>query len=275
MRFKFERSVMHMLPLLIVIIIIVYVITYDRPIIGYSQVDRNEFSFDEIWNILQRKIPQSTENIIIVLGKGLNNKGEPSNELLDRIKLSVSTFHSNEQHLSFDNTVFIVSGGDISNHQKHFKFDHKTEAHIMSEILHKQYDIPLNNIYWEYYSKETIENFLNVLKYIRQSNIFEVDRMYIVTSDYHMARCLKIFNTLNRNPFINSNSNQAKYDNYENNWLKIKDRIYTIKLKTNKLVAEYMESKSDNDWATEYLYHAQSYLWTAALYYPEFEFSVV
>lgn len=240
--------------------------------------------FIQTWKIINRAIPQTTKNILLILGKLLETNGKPSQELIDRIELAVETFNkykknkNNDHDMFLNNSIFLVSGGDQSNVAKHFQFNDKSEAYIMSQILYKEYNIPLENIYWENDAKETIENFFNVLKYIRMSNITHIDRLFVITSDYHMPRSLNIFNTLNTNPFTHgcdyvSHLNITKeykrfYATFEDEWLTIKDKIYAIELATHVQVSSYIARK---EWSYDYLYHMRSYLWTASLYNPPFD----
>lgn len=121
--------------------------------------------------------------VIIVLGRKLNKKNEPTEILLERMEDAVAWY----KWLSgFDkDTVLLLSGGPRTN------FSKTTEASVMKRIA-KKLGVPSNKIILEDASTTTIENALFV-KQLLDSLDFDYDDICLVTSDFHMKRSLYIF----------------------------------------------------------------------------------
>ena len=164
----------------------------------YSAMDQTTgFDSNDTQMTMDKNQMSSIENVILVLGKGLLPDGTAPESLKERVSIAV-TVMSDYEFLSFDNTVYIVSGSDGSAFRNQ-QFHHPTEAKVMHDQLIDDHNIPSKSIIMEANARDTIENFYYTLTLLKRMGINKLHAIFIVTSEYHTKRCLQILKVLNTN----------------------------------------------------------------------------
>ena len=119
-------------------------------------------------------------NIIVILGKRLNNDGSMTNELIKRLDLGLNLLNEDIDYIA-------VCGG-IAN-----KIAGVAEATLMSKYLLDK-GIDESKIIIENKSKTTLSNATRLKKILKGKSI---DNLYLVSTKYHFERktynCFKIF----------------------------------------------------------------------------------
>ena len=125
--------------------------------------------------------------LIIVLGHALNLfSGEPSDILRKRVRAGVALWKklAGSSNPEEDPPALLVSGGATS-------LAHVTEAEVMQDLAAKD-GVPRKHILIEDKSLTTVGNAKGVWK---MGIAAHYDPIYLVTSDFHMARARRIFET--------------------------------------------------------------------------------
>ena len=118
-------------------------------------------------------------NIIIVLGEKLDNSGNISETLKNRLDKAVEVYQTGNYNI-------IVSGGNVQTNTIY------SEAYQMKQYLTNTLSIPTSKIITEPNSKNTIENAQYTLEIIKQKG--GIDRIVVVSSEFHIKRVEFIFN---------------------------------------------------------------------------------
>jgi len=121
-------------------------------------------------------------NIVIVLGKRLNDDSTMKEELIERLDLGIKTFNET------DSSFLAVTGGKPNRKAK------VTEASMMYEYL-KEHDFDTSKIIVENKSLTTYSNAWRLKRILKHMNI---ENIYLVSSKYHFFRdkypkCQKVF----------------------------------------------------------------------------------
>lgn len=119
--------------------------------------------------------PPKEADVVIVLGARVMPDGELSTTLLHRIETAYSVYRDGYSE------KFIVCGAQGSD-------EPMTEAKAMAEYLIEQ-GVPAENVFLEDQSFNTVENLKNARKIMDEQGL---DSALIVTSDYHVARSLRL-----------------------------------------------------------------------------------
>ena len=124
-------------------------------------------------------------NFIIVLGNKLLPNGDLSQILINRLDKTYELYKTGK----YD--YIIVSGGKVGDSKY-------TEAYQMKRYL-SELKIPVNKIIKEEISRNTIENAKECLKII---NNLDVQKITVITSDFHLDRVKYIFKDFFENIII-------------------------------------------------------------------------
>ena len=116
-------------------------------------------------------------NLYIVLGHRLYENTKVSTILKKRLNKSID--------LAKKNDIILVAGGNPAK-QKH------TEAYMMKKYILDNSNHNSDNIIMENKSNTTIENFKYIHAILQKMNIKTIDRMYIITSTFHMPKAKRI-----------------------------------------------------------------------------------
>ena len=265
--------------------------------------------------LFHRTIPSSFENIIIILGQCLHsdslNHGQAEPMLYDRIDaaLSLLTGGFRDYDLELSTTAFYVSGGDVSNGRTDynrainynesdpdllfngFAFNHATEGEVITNYLmfenRMNIQISIENIFWDLYARNTIENFYYFFRLMQKSQLKKVQRIFVVTADFHMARSLYIFNTLNKVWYYNEtleNEKESQKTKFVSKYLVQMDESVIgvnvtnqefendLERKANRLEREY-KLMNDYRYFQEFLCNTKMYLYTGRIYVPTDKFN--
>ena len=120
-------------------------------------------------NIHSCDIPLKKMDYIIVLGAGVNNQGNPSPILRDRLLKAIELYN-----IGVADTILVTGG----------KSNRFYEAEVMRRYLLKNSIIPDDNILMDYKGKCTFESLY------RAKNKYKINSAYIVTNEYHLSRSL-------------------------------------------------------------------------------------
>ncbi len=123
---------------------------------------------------------------IIVLGQSLEENGQPSQTLLNRVNGTVS-YYNNNTNLSTSVTI-IPTGGDPAKVGI-------TEAQVMKNLLVNQ-GVPTEDILLEVMAQNTMENAYYCVDLLEDNNASVVA---LLTSDFHMPRASYIFDAVFNN----------------------------------------------------------------------------
>ena len=119
-------------------------------------------------------------NIIVILGKRLNNDGSMTDELIKRLDLGLNLLN--------DDIEYVAVCGGVANKQAGV-----AEATLMSKYLVDK-GIDDSKIIVENKSKTTLSNATRLKKILKGKTI---DNLYLVSTKYHFERktynCFKIF----------------------------------------------------------------------------------
>ena len=118
---------------------------------------------------------------IICLSHELNNDNSLSIDSLKRLKKSI------ELHESYKCEYFITTGW------KYNKDIDQSLSKIMADYVIKNSNININQIHEEPLAKDTVGEAYFTKKNFFQSN-FHINKLIIVTSDWHLSRAKEIFN---------------------------------------------------------------------------------
>lgn len=124
-------------------------------------------------------------NVVIVLGKRLNDDGTMKEELVKRLELGIKTYNENNAD------ILCVAGGMPNKRAK------ATEASKMFEYL-LGHGFDSNKIIIEDHSLTTFGNAFYLKKALKKQN---VTKIYLVSSAYHFTRRLGNCYTIFKNRF--------------------------------------------------------------------------
>ncbi|EGC38521.1 hypothetical protein DICPUDRAFT_148822 [Dictyostelium purpureum] len=143
----------------------------------------------QIQQRLDSQQPVEYDTAIIVLGYSLHPDGMPTQILKERVVLAAQYYAQLQGEGS--NIKLILSGkSKATSFEEDQGFN--SEAEAMNEIaLHN--DVPARDIMIENNSTNTAENAKYTLEFLKQHNI---QRLFIVTSDFHVLRSQYIFQTV-------------------------------------------------------------------------------
>ena len=116
-------------------------------------------------------------NLYIVLGHRLYEGTKVSTILKKRINKCIE--------LAKTSDIILVAGGNPAK-QKH------TEAYMMKKYILEHSNHDSGNIIMENKSNTTIENFRYIHKLLQRINMKTIDKMYIITSKFHMPKAKRI-----------------------------------------------------------------------------------
>ncbi len=123
----------------------------------------------------EKNVPPAGEyDAIIVLGAQVKPDGEPSLQLQWRLDAAAKAWQER-------NSLVVVCGAQGSN-------EPAPEAHVMRDVLIRQ-GVPAESILMDDKSFNTRQNIGNA---VRLMEGHDVDRVLIVTSDYHLPRAMAI-----------------------------------------------------------------------------------
>ncbi|KAK5579812.1 hypothetical protein RB653_009499 [Dictyostelium firmibasis] len=129
------------------------------------------------------------DSAIVVLGYSLHPDGMPTQILKERVLLACE-YYSKLNNAEGSNTKIILSGKGKQKSDPDKAFG--SEAEAMNEIA-LQNDVSPRDILIENNSSNTAENALFTLNYLEKIG---VNRLFIVTSDFHVLRTQYIFQTI-------------------------------------------------------------------------------
>lgn len=140
------------------------------------------FMMDKVQSFGEEKIITLDElpndiDVILVLGAGVKNDGTPCDMLVDRLKTSI------EVKNKLGSKAKLLLTGD------HGKSDYN-EVGAMKKFIQNNCDISDSNIFLDHAGFSTYESIY------RAKEIFKVNKMVIVTNEYHLPRSLYIANKL-------------------------------------------------------------------------------
>ena len=124
----------------------------------------------------------SGKHAFIVLGYQLNN-GEMTEELIGRCDAAAAAARS------FPDSLLICTGGATGENN----WEGHTEAGEMKTYLARDLHIDGDRILTEDQAQTTLENAENVFRILKQEGI---EKITIITSDYHQMRAQMLFNTI-------------------------------------------------------------------------------
>lgn len=124
----------------------------------------------------------SGRHAFVVLGYQLNN-GEMTDELKGRCDAAAAAARS------FPESILICTGGATGENN----WENHTEAGEMMMYLARDCHIDADRIRTEDQAQTTVDNAVNVFRLLKREGI---DKITIVTSDYHQIRAQLIFNTV-------------------------------------------------------------------------------
>jgi len=127
-------------------------------------------------------IPNIKGTAFVVLGKRLLPNGGPAPTLINRMEVACKAFLSQGNK---EGDVMILTGGRVQTGD-----NVSSEAEVMKELAIKN-GVEESKIILEDEAKNTIENVLNTREIMEE--IGHMDKVVIITSDYHMERSKKIF----------------------------------------------------------------------------------
>ena len=116
-------------------------------------------------------------NLYIVLGHRLYENTKVSTILKKRLNKCID--------LAKISDIILVAGGNPAK-QKH------TEAYMMKKYILDNSNHNSDNIIMENKSNTTIENFRYIHKLLQGINMKTIDKMYIITSKFHMPKAKRI-----------------------------------------------------------------------------------
>ena len=116
-------------------------------------------------------------NLYIVLGHRLYEGTKVSTILKKRLNKCIE--------LAKTSDIILVAGGNPAK-QKH------TEAYMMKKYILEHSNHDSGNIIMENKSNTTIENFKNIHNILQRINMKTIDKMYIITSKFHMPKAKRI-----------------------------------------------------------------------------------
>lgn len=116
-------------------------------------------------------------NLYIVLGHRLYEGTKVSTILKKRLNKCIE--------LAKTSDIILVDGGNPAK-QKH------TEAYMMKKYILDNSNHNSDNIIMENKSNTTIENFRYIHKLLQRINMKTIDKMYIITSKFHMPKAKRI-----------------------------------------------------------------------------------
>ena len=116
-------------------------------------------------------------NLYIVLGHRLYENTKVSTILKKRLNKCID--------LAKISDIILVAGGNPAK-QKH------TEAYMMKKYILDNSNHNSDNIIMENKSNTTIENFRYIHKLLQRINMKTIDKMYIITSKFHMPKAKRI-----------------------------------------------------------------------------------
>ena len=140
------------------------------------------FMMDKVQSLGEEKIISLDElpndiDVILVLGAGVKDDGTPCDMLIDRLKTSIEV----KKQLGED-VKFLLTGD-------HSKNDYN-EVGSMKKFIQNNCEINDSNIFLDHAGFSTYES-----RY-RAKEIFKVNKMVVVTNEYHLPRALYIANKL-------------------------------------------------------------------------------
>ena len=140
------------------------------------------FMMDKVQSLGEEKIISLDElpndiDVILVLGAGVKDDGTPCDMLIDRLKTSIEV----KKQLGED-VKFLLTGD-------HSKNDYN-EVGSMKKFIQNNCEINDSNIFLDHAGFSTYESIY------RAKEIFKVNKMVVVTNEYHLPRTLYIANKL-------------------------------------------------------------------------------
>ena len=116
-------------------------------------------------------------NLYIVLGHRLYENTKVSTILKKRLNKCIE--------LAKTSDIILVAGGNPAK-QKH------TEAYMMKKYILDNSNYNNDNVIMENKSNTTIENFKYIHTILQKINMKTIDRIYIITSRFHMPKAKRI-----------------------------------------------------------------------------------
>ncbi len=140
------------------------------------------FMMDKVQSLGEEKIISLDElpndiDVILVLGAGVKDDGTPCDMLVDRLRTSIEV-----KNKLGSNAKFLLTGD-------HGKTDYN-EVGAMKKFIKSNCDVNDSNIFLDHAGFSTYESIY------RAKEIFKVNKMLIVTNEYHLPRSLYIANKL-------------------------------------------------------------------------------
>lgn len=140
------------------------------------------FMMDKVQSLGEEKIISLDElpndiDVILVLGAGVKDDGTPCDMLTDRLKTSIEV----KKQLGED-VKFLLTGD-------HSKNDYN-EVGSMKKFIQNNCEINDSNIFLDHAGFSTYESIY------RAKEIFKVNKMVVITNEYHLPRALYIANKL-------------------------------------------------------------------------------
>lgn len=146
----------------------------------------------------------------MVLGKKLLPNGQPSHILVQRMKETALVFRQlvNSTHTA---PLVVVSGGPNAQADRFGP----TEARVMKDLAVAE-GIPIDSIVCETTALNTIENMIGTKEILED---YRVQRVILITSDFHMKRALTLFER------ICGVNYQLEYHEDHPNWTSEEERL--------------------------------------------------
>ena len=170
------------------------------------------FMMDKVQSLGEEKIISLDElpndiDVILVLGAGVKDDGTPCDMLVDRLRTSIEV-----KNKLGSNAKFLLTGD-------HGKTDYN-EVGAMKKFIKSNCDVNDSNIFLDHAGFSTYESIY------RAKEIFKVNKMLIVTNEYHLPRAIFIARSFGIEAYGIA-SDMRQYDKMKK--YKIRERVAQLK----------------------------------------------